>query len=73
MPKRRKEITELEKLVQTGGKKYVRYAEGAELYSLGLHTFQQLAKDARAVYHVKGVVLVNTETINEYLECFRDE
>ena len=73
MPKRRNEIPELEKLVQTGRKKYIRYAEGAVLYSMGLHTFQDLAKDARAVYHIKGVVLVNTEIIDEYLECFRDE
>ena len=52
---------------------YVRYEEGAKLYSMGLHTFQELAKDAKAVYHVKRVVLVNTELIDEYLENFRDE
>lgn len=73
MPKQRKEIKELEKLIQAGKKKFVRYAEGAALYSMGLHTFQDLAKEAKAVYHVKGVVLVNTEVIDEYLECFRDE
>lgn len=60
MPKVRKEIPELEKLVQVGRKKFVRYEEGAQLYSMGLHTFQELAKDAKAVYHVKRVVLVNT-------------
>ena len=73
MPKVRKEIPELERLVQTGRKKFVRYEEGAKLYSMGLHTFQQLARDANAVYHVKRVVLVNTEVIDEYLENFRDE
>ena len=73
MPKQRKEIKELEKMIQGGKKKVVRYAEGAALYSMGLHTFQDLAKEAKAVYHVKGVVLVNTEAIDEYLECFRDE
>ena len=57
MPKVRKEIPELEKLVQVGRKKFVRYEEGAQLYSMGLHTFQELAKDAKAVYHVKRVVL----------------
>ena len=60
MPKVRKEIPELEKLVQVGRKKFVRYEEGAQLYSMGLHTFQELAKDAKAVYHVKRVVLVPT-------------
>ena len=73
MPKVRKEIPELEKLVQVGGKKFVRYEEGAQLYSMGLHTFQELAKDAKAVYHVKRVVLVNTEIVDEYFENFRDE
>ena len=40
---------------------------------MGLHTFQELAKDAKAVYHVKRVVLVNTEIVDEYLENFRDK
>ena len=52
MSKARKEIPELERLIQIGRKKFVRYEEGARLYSMGLHTFQQLAKDAGAVYHV---------------------
>lgn len=73
MPKVRKEIPELEKLVQTRRKKFVRYEEGAKLYSMGVHTFQELAKDAKAVYHVKRIVLINTELIDEYLENFRDE
>ena len=73
MPKVRKEIPELEKLVQVGRKKFVRYEEGAMLYSMGVHTFQQLAKDARAVYHVKRIVLVNLDLIDEYLEAFRAE
>ena len=59
MPKPRKEITSetLEKLISSGQKKFVRYDEGAVLYSVGLHTFQQIAKDAGAVYRVKRVVL----------------
>ena len=31
-------------------KKFVRYQEGAEKYSLGLTKFQELAKEAKAVY-----------------------
>lgn len=72
MPKQRVKLPELEKLVQTGKKKFVRYAEGAALYSLGLHTFQEIAKDANAVYRVKRCVLVNTEKVDEYLENFCD-
>ena len=54
-------------------KRLVRYKEGAEMYSMGMNKFQTLAKDARAVYHVKRIVLVNLDLIDEYLEAFRDE
>lgn len=54
------------------GKKFVRYKEGAEKYSLGLTKFQELAKEARAVYKIDGVVLVNCEIIEEFLESFRE-
>ena len=60
MSKTRNEIPWLENLVVIGKKKFVRYAEGAQLYSLGLHTFQEIAKEANAVYEVKRCVLVNT-------------
>lgn len=72
MPKERVKVPELDKLVQTGRKKFVRYAEGAALYSLGIHTFQEIAKEANAVYRVKRCVLVNTEKVDEYLEHFCD-
>lgn len=63
MPKARTEVAQLENMIKTGKKKFVRYAEGAALYSLGLHTFQEVAKEANAVYRVKRCVLVNTENI----------
>ena len=48
MGNNRSKVPDLEKLVKGGRKKFVRYEEGAMLYSMGVHTFQQLAKDARA-------------------------
>ena len=42
------------------------------MYSMGLHTFQELAKDAGAIYRVKRIVLVNTELIDEYMETFHE-
>ncbi len=72
MSKARVEVLQLENMVRTGRKKFVRYAEGAALYSLGLHTFQEVAKEANAVYRVKRCVLVNTEKVDEYLENFCD-
>ena len=51
-------------------KKFARYQEGAEKYSLGLTKFQQLAKEAKAVYKVDKVALVNCEIFERYLESF---
>ena len=50
-----------EQLIRTreNAKRYVRYKEGAELYSIGLTKFQQLAKEAGAVIKVDKLVLVD--------------
>ena len=42
-------------------KKFVRYQEGAEKYSMGLTKFTALAKEAKAVYKIDKVTLVNCE------------
>ena len=47
------------------------YQEGAEKYSLGLTKFQELAKEAKAVYKIDKVALVNCEIFERYLETFR--
>lgn len=52
-------------------KKFVRYAEGAELYSMGIQSFMRLAKEADAVYKVRGIALVKTEELDQYLETFK--
>lgn len=54
-----------------GMKKFVRYQEGAERYSLGMTKFQELAKEAKAVYKVDKVALVNCEIFEKFLESFR--
>ena len=38
------------------------------MYSMGVHSFEDLAKKAKAVYHVNRIVLVNTEKVDEYME-----
>lgn len=53
-------------------KKFVRYEEGAKKYSMGLSKFQILAKEAKAIYKIDKVVLVNCEIIEKYLETFRE-
>lgn len=72
MGKKRKQVPELERMVREKRKKYVRYEEGAQLYSMGLHTFQELAKEAGAIYRIKRIVLVNLDILDEYLEAFRE-
>ena len=50
--------------------KFVRYSDGAEMYHVSVSTFMQWAKDAKACYKVKQLVLVKLEIIDEYLEAF---
>ena len=44
------EVPELEKLLAGKKKKYVRYEEGAVLYSMGKNSFRQVAQDAPVSY-----------------------
>lgn len=53
-------------------RKYVRYSEGAELYSMSKGSFMKLAKEAHAVYKVGSMALVNMDLIDRYLETFRE-
>ena len=55
-------------LFNSGEKKYVRYEEGAYLYSMGRKTFTDLAKEADAVRKIGGVCLVSIEKLNKYIE-----
>lgn len=68
----RKEVENLDGLLKDGKKKFVRYEEGAAMFSLGLHTFEHLAKEAKAVYKIRKIVLVNTDIIENYLENFHE-
>ena len=58
---------------KTNNKRFVRYPEGAEMYSMSLSKFQQLAKDAKACYKMNRLVLVNLDILEEYLEIFHIE
>lgn len=69
MPKFKKGDLEPIKIqIENGQKQYIRYAEGAALYSMGLNTFKEMAHTAGAVRKVDGVVLVNVRVINDYIE-----
>ena len=58
---------------KTNNKRFVRYPEGAEMYSMSLSKFQQLAKDAKACYKMNRLVLVNVDILDVYLETFHIE
>lgn len=58
---------------KTNNKRFVRYPEGAEMYSMSLSKFQQLDKDAKACYKMNRLVLVNLDILEEYLETFHIE
>ena len=53
-------------------RRFVRLHQGAKLYNLGLCSFRNLARDAKATYRVKKIVLVDLDQIDEYLEEFRE-
>ena len=59
---------ELQDLVNSGAKKYVRYDERAKVYSMGRKSFIELAKDAKAIFKVKGIALVNIQKGDHFIE-----
>ena len=52
-------------------KRFVRYSEGAEMYSMGITKFMEICKEAKACYKLNQLVLVNLDILDEYLESFR--
>ena len=59
--------------MQFEGKKFIRYKEGARLYSMSEREFYSLAHEAGAVYKKNGIALVKPAVVDEYLEGFREE
>ncbi|MBO6108025.1 MAG: transcriptional regulator [Eubacterium sp.] len=49
-------------------KRYVRYGEGAKLYSMSENKFQTVAKRANACYKIDRMVLVNCDEFEDYLK-----
>ena len=71
--KKQEKLPENIKPEMIGEKRYVRMAEGAKRYSVGLNTFRNMAAEAHAIIHVRRIMLVDTKMIDEYLEAFREE
>lgn len=56
--------------LQIVGKKFYKADEGAALYSMGIHTFERIAIEAKAKIKIGKSVLYNAEKVDEYLEHF---
>ena len=66
-------IEALRYLVEAAQKPYVSIDEGRLLYSMGAHSFADLAKDAKATRRIGHRVLVNVKVLNKYIETMFDE
>lgn len=73
MMKKEEKLPDNIKPEMIGEKRYVRMAERAKRYSVGLNTFRNMAAEAHAIIHVRRIVLIDTKMIDEYLEAFREE
>ncbi|MCF0129559.1 MAG: hypothetical protein HUJ70_13340 [Pseudobutyrivibrio sp.] len=58
----------LEALIECRQKKYASRAEVAALYSVGIHTMDDLIKESGAARKIKGRVLINIDVLNNYIE-----
>lgn len=54
-------------------RKFVRYKEGAKMYSMSQSKFEKLARDAGATYKVDKIVLVKCDILDKYLELFKEK
>ena len=53
-------------------KKFIRYKEGAIMYSMSEREFYILAHTAKAVHKFGKMSLVKVATVDEYLEYFKE-
>ena len=54
-------------------RKYLRYQQAEIVYSLSHKKLMELASDAEAIYRLDGIVLINREILDEYLEKIHEK
>ena len=54
-------------------RKYLRYQQAEIVYSLSHKKLMELASDEEAIYRLDGIVLINREIFDEYLEKFHEK
>lgn len=68
-----KKLPESIESLKIPNKKFYTAEEGAALYSIGIHAFERLAKEAGAKYKIGRRALYNVDLLDKYLEIFREE
>ena len=53
-------------------RKFLRYQQAENVYSLSHKKLMEMAYDAGAIYRMDGIVLINREIFDEYLERFHE-
>ncbi len=53
-------------------KKFIRYKEGADMYSMSEREFNKLAHNAGAVHKVNKMSLIKVKDVDTYLDYFRE-
>ncbi len=66
-----RELSQTAKDTRDRRKKYVKYKEGAELYSMGVSKFKQMAHECESVIKVGKSAFVDLETFERYFQSFR--
>ncbi|MDD6070305.1 MAG: DUF6462 family protein [Clostridiales bacterium] len=77
------EIQELEELendkkfkqyMNPGRAKYIRQVDGPKVYPMGRHSFDKIARQAGAVLKVCGMVIIDTQLFDKFLDDnFRED
>ena len=65
------------RVIEESGKprerRFMRYREAAAHYGIGLSKMQKLAREAKSTYRVDGIVLVNMDKFERFLEAFAED
>lgn len=70
MPKVKSPPVNLDQSLKGREHHYMSYEDGARMCGLPYWRFVKMAKDANAIRKVNGVVLVNTEKIDAFIEGY---
>lgn len=61
-------LPDLDRYLETRGRRFITYAEGAEIYQIPYYSFVRLAKEAGANYTMRKSVIIDIDIIERYLE-----